>query len=403
MSRKKNPNVLAASGGVRLFKELRSDGKEYNLVIEYLLGYYTQSGAGVRRRKQLKGLRLIAHPKTPEERHRNRETERIALAQWQVKLEMFLEDREGYNFHHLERRKVNFFDYFDGYIEHYQKKDIKMIKSARKRFAEFLAEHYPHLKDFIRPEMMNKTMMLKFADYLNSRGQGEGPRSILQRFKKVVRHALDDGLFQKDPCQGVRCIVDGEVLRKEILSQEEIKKLLNCEVPGQNREVRRAFIFSLYTGIRWCDVVDLTYRNVDYSNKLLKFEQKKTSGHSANSGVIINLSDGLLKLIGEPPCNHYELPIFTLPSHTMALKSLKRWIRHAGINKNITWHCARHSFAVNLLNNGANIKTVASLLGHSGLQHTEKYTRAVDSLKKAAIDSLPDLPEDLALLGVSDD
>ena len=58
---------------------------------------------------------------------------------------------------------------------------------------------------------------------------------------------------------------------------------------------------------------------------------------------------------------------------------------------NITWDCARHSFAVNLLNNGANIKTVASLLGHVGLKHTEKYTRAVDSLKREAIDTLPDI------------
>ena len=54
-------------------------------------------------------------------------------------------------------------------------------------------------------------------------------------------------------------------------------------------------------------------------------------------------------------------------------------------------HSARHSFAVNLLNNKANIKTVSSLLGHSGLRHTEKYTRAVDELKNEAIDSLPDL------------
>lgn len=55
------------------------------------------------------------------------------------------------------------------------------------------------------------------------------------------------------------------------------------------------------------------------------------------------------------------------------------------------FHCARHSFAVNILNNGANIKTVASLLGHSGLKHTEKYTRAVDKLKEEAINSLPEL------------
>ena len=49
--------------------------------------------------------------------------------------------------------------------------------------------------------------------------------------------------------------------------------------------------------------------------------------------------------------------------------------------------------AVNILNNGANIKTVSSLLGHSSLKHTEKYTRAVDSLKRAAIDGLPELKE----------
>ena len=57
----------------------------------------------------------------------------------------------------------------------------------------------------------------------------------------------------------------------------------------------------------------------------------------------------------------------------------------------VLFHLSRHSFAVNILNNGANIKTVASLLGHSGLKHTEKYTRAVDKLKEEAINSLPEL------------
>ena len=55
------------------------------------------------------------------------------------------------------------------------------------------------------------------------------------------------------------------------------------------------------------------------------------------------------------------------------------------------FHCGRHSFAVNILNNGTNIKTIASLLGHSGLKHTEKYTRAVDKLKEEAINSLSEL------------
>jgi integrase len=124
---------------------------------------------------------------------------------------------------------------------------------------------------------------------------------------------------------------------------------------------------------------------VDYSNHLLQFKQGKTG-----KAVAIPLNNWLLSLIGPPPAdrNGNNL-IFHLPSHTMCLKALRHWTKKAGIEKHITWHCGRHSFAVNILNNGANIKTVASLLGHSGLKHTEKYTRAVDGLKEAAINSLP--------------
>jgi len=66
---------------------------------------------------------------------------------------------------------------------------------------------------------------------------------------------------------------------------------------------------------------------------------------------------------------------------------VKNWVTKAEITKHISWHCSRHSFAVNLLNNGANIKTVSGLLGHSSLQHTEKYTRVVDKLKEEALHS----------------
>jgi len=74
------------------------------------------------------------------------------------------------------------------------------------------------------------------------------------------------------------------------------------------------------------------------------------------------------------------------------LKDIRIWVKRAGIDKHITWHCARHSFAVNLLGEcQTDIKTVASLLVHSGLKHTEKYTRAVDSLKEKAVNSLPEI------------
>lgn len=54
-------------------------------------------------------------------------------------------------------------------------------------------------------------------------------------------------------------------------------------------------------------------------------------------------------------------------------------------------HLARHSFAVNVLNNGANIKTVQSLMGHASIEMTEKYLHVVDELKHKAINSLPEL------------
>ena len=232
--------------------------------------------------------------------------------------------------------------------------------------------------------------MERFVEYLQSRSVGEGAKSIYQRFKKVVRYAIDHEVMLKDPCKGVVCKVDDQILRKDVRSMDEIQSLIQCHYDNENPNVRRAFILCLYCGLRFCDVKDLTYKNIDYTNHLLKFEQNKPKGHSAHSGVVIPLNDGLLSLVGETP-DDLNTSIFNLPSYESCCKSVKRWVKRAGINKHISWHCARHSFAVNILNNGANIKTVASLLGHSGLKHTEKYTLAVDKLKSEAINSLPEL------------
>jgi integrase len=175
------------------------------------------------------------------------------------------------------------------------------------------------------------------------------------------------------------------MLKKDILSEEELQRLINTHYDEQNINIRNAFIFCCFTGMRMCDVKRLTFGDIDYSNKRTIFEQNKTKGHSSASGVDVPLSTDLLELIGNG--NRDDL-IFNLPSHTMCNKALRHWVARAGIDKHITWHCARHSFGTNILNNGANIKTLASLMGHSSLQHTEKYVRAVDSLKRDAVEKL---------------
>lgn len=382
----------------KLGAKILSDGRE-SLFLDYYFGYQMvysekldrQVAKKDRKRESLK-LYLWQAPRTPFERQQNKETLELAKKIRFERGQELLESMEGYRL--KKERNINFLDYFQAYIDKYTKKDIRMVEIALKRFIDFLNDK-PEYKKYakkIKPEQITKDMVEAFTEYLQGRSVGEGAKSIYARFKKVIKYAIEHDAMLKNPCTGITIKVDDQQLRKEVLSPEEIQQLIATHYEHENPNIRRAFAFCLYCGLRYCDVKDLTFANVDFFNKLLKFEQNKTKGHSANSGVVIPLNDGILKLIGEPssPDNRDEV-VFPLPSYEMCLKALRRWVKRAGINKHISWHCARHSFAVNILNNGANIKTVASLLGHSGLRHTEKYTRAVDKLKEEAINSLPEL------------
>lgn len=382
----------------KLGAKILSDGRE-SLFLDYYFGYtmvYDEAKDKMVARKDRKRdylkLYLWQAPRTPIERQQNKETLELAKKIRFERGQELLESVEGYRL--KKDRQINFLDYFQTYIDNYTKKDIRMVQIALQRFKNFLSEtpEYTKFAKSIKPEQLNKDMMVAFTEYLQSRSIGEGAKSIYQRFKKVIKFAIEHDVMTKNPCTGIVIKVDDQILRKDVLSLDEEQALISTHYDGENPNIRRAFIMCLYCGLRFCDVKDLTFANVDYSNKLLKFEQNKTKGHSVNSGVIIPLNDGLLRLIGEPTESQTkDSLIFPLPSYEMCLKALKRWVKRAGIEKHISWHCARHSFAVNILNNGANIKTVASLLGHSGLKHTEKYTRAIDKLKEDAINSLPTL------------
>lgn len=382
----------------KLMEKELSDGN-YSLYLDYYLGRVNVKDEvtgeiknKVQRRREFLKLTILANPRTPIERKQNKETYELAR---KIRFEREQEMKESLNGYRLKKDKsINFLTYFQAYIDSYTKKDIRMVQIALQRFKDFLSKtkEYSKFTLSIKSEQLTKDMMLDFVEYLQNKSTGEGAKSIYQRFKKVIKYAIEHDVMIKNPCTGVICKVDDQILRKDILSFEEIQALINTHYDNENPNVRRAFIFCLYCGLRFCDVKDLTYRSVDYSSKLLTFEQNKTKGHSTASGVVIPLNDGLLSLIGEPTANEgKDSSVFNLPSYESCLKSLKRWVKRAGIDKHISWHCARHSFAVNILNNGANIKTVASLLGHSGLKHTEKYTRAVDKLKEDAINSLPEL------------
>ncbi len=121
-----------------------------------------------------------------------------------------------------------------------------MMQIAFSRFKDFLKEQYPLYECNIKPEFITKDMMVLFVDYLQSRSVGEGAKSIYQRFKKVIRYAIEHDVILKDPCKEVICKVDDQMLRKDVLSLEEIQALINCHYENENPMVRRAFIFCLY-------------------------------------------------------------------------------------------------------------------------------------------------------------
>ncbi|MCD8292056.1 MAG: site-specific integrase [Prevotella sp.] len=376
----------------KIYAQPLSDGR-ISLYLMYYLGHETKKNPKtgektlkpIRQKKTLK-LFLYDNPRTPEEREHNKETAEIAK-------KLRYEGEQEYNLretgHRIPKKKdTEFMQYFREYIDNYTKADTRNLKVAYKRFVDFLNDSpkYSIYAKGIRPAQIDKDFVLSFVDYLQKHSSGEGAHTIYARFKKVVKYATEHDVFMKNPCEGISIKVDKNVIRKAILSLDEIKMLVNTPFQG-NPNIRRAFLFSLYTGLRWCDVRELTFANVDFSNRLLSFTQIKTDGHSASASVQIPLNDNLLSLIGEKG-EPYD-KIFVLPTYEASCKSLKKWVKRAGIDKNISWHCARHSFAVNVLSNGADIKTVSSLLGHSSIAMTEKYLHAIDSLKRNAIDSLP--------------
>ena len=134
----------------------------------------------------------------------------------------------------------------------------------------------------------------------------------------------------------------------------------------------------------------LRYKDVDFPAKRLTIIQQKVQTHSKSAILHLNLNHTALKLLQKRTGDREDL-VFSLPSYSYTIRILRKWVLDANIRKHITFHCARHSFITNIMANGANIKTAASLAGHSTTRHTEKYVHIIDELKQKAVDSLPDL------------
>lgn len=275
----------------------------------------------------------------------------------------------------------DFFMVTIGYLRTYSKKDTRVVQAVFSYLRRFHTDPLP-------VNHITHNFCSRFFCFLQECLHGNTPVNYFKKFKMCLDYCVEENLLPDNPAKGIRLPQYNDVT-KEILSPKELVKL--TLTPCRNPEVKRAFLFSCQSGLRWCDIQDLCYKNIDFAQRRLTLIQKKVTGHSHKPVLHLYLNENAMRLLQESKGMPNDF-IFTLPSHSYSLRIINEWTAHAGLRKHISFHCARHTFITSIMARGANIKTAASLAGHSSTRHTEKYIHIIDKQKQQAVESLPDLP-----------
>jgi integrase/recombinase XerD len=328
---------------------------------------------GERTIETLKHLQL-AKPSNLNDREANKEllrkAEEIALVR-KVELES-----NNYNMVTDTGKNTIVTVWMQAYINGYTKKDKRNMQGVLKRFEDFLLE--ANCKELT---FGNITALLveDFIDFLEHKSIGEGASSYYNRFKKMIKYAYRRNMMKENVLEFVERKVKGKAKRKDTLTLDELKIL--SATTTESSEVRRAFLFTCVTGLRWVDVKALTWQSINTTNRQMNITQSKTDEDLATP-----LNDTAIKLLGnaEKPAQK----VFNLPTANGANKTLKAWVKRAGITKAITWHNGRHSFGTNLIFNDVDVLTASKLLGHTSMEQTQRYVRAAAEMKQTATDKI---------------
>ena len=267
--------------------------------------------------------------------------------------------------------KSNFFDFYEAFVKSNRKYGNRHLENSLKAFKSFIG------KDVISAQTITEKLCRKFQEYLLEKHHGETPSGYFMRFKRVLKKATKEGYFRQNPSEELPAKVGGNKKLKEILTAEEYSMLMHT--PCLNYEVKKAFVFSLYTGLRWVDVKSLTWSMI--KNNSVSIIQNKTK-----IPLVIPLHSIAKSTLGERKAGL----IFRLPTQDGANKILGKWCMDAKLDKHITWHCARHSFSVLLQQKGVDIATIAGILGHTSSKYVhETYKRYIKIDAEEAIQKLP--------------
>lgn len=377
---------MTSSEPIRLRKRLLKDGRQ----TLYLDLYHN----GKREYEYLK-LYLIPE-KSRADKETNKQTMKLAEA---IKAKRIVDYQNGKFGFHQPEHNIRFFDYYSAMCE-----KRKGAPESRGNWGNWYS-CYKHLKiyekneditfDDITPEWVQG-----FKDYLENDAKAWSPRyereleyhplsrnsklSYFNKLRACIHQALADGVISDNPLRGVDNF-KAEESKRMYLTIDEIKAITaaDCPAPG----VKRAFLFSCLTGLRRSDIMKMTWSEVhkqgDYTRII--FKQKKTSGQE-----YIDITPQAAELLGERR-NPTDLVFNDFLTASATNHAIKVWMLRAGITKEITFHCARHTFAVMMLDIGTDIYTVSKLLGHRELTTTQIYAKVLDKNKQAAVMNIPDI------------
>lgn len=199
--------------------------------------------------------------------------------------------------------------------------------------------------------------------------------SYFNKIKATLRKAYKKGLLQTDVNAAVESIKEQESQRN-FLTMEEASRLFRT--PCKKEIIKRVSMFSLLTGIRYSDIAKLTWDEVQYSKSegyYIRFKQQKT-----DSPVTLPISQEAFECLGEK-VGKYKRVFYDLKKWDVD-RLLPIWIKDASIEKHITFHCFRHTYATLQMAAGTDIFTVSKMLGHKNIKTTQIYTKIIDEKKR---------------------
>lgn len=368
-------------------KQRKLKSGKISLSIEYYKGSEVSPEGKRRHIREYENLKLFLYdkPKDASEKKKNKENQALAEKILAIREAEFYQGR--FNLKNTAKLKRRFLDFF---IEKAEEK-----RGSKKNYGTWTAT-LVHLKHHISPnttfEEVDESFVKNVRKFFDKEAKTKSdlPLSLntkytyFNKFKASIRSAFDEGYLSINYASKVKSFEQAESQR-EYLTHQELQMLANteCKYPV----LKSAFIFSCLTGLRWSDINKLIWAEVRDEGESCKinFIQKKTDGVE-----YLYISNQAREFLGERK-KPMDKVFVGLKYSAVYNNEIVRWCNRAGISKHITFHSARHTNAVLLLENGADIYTVSKLLGHKEIRTTAIYAKIVDQKMKEASNLIPKL------------